>query len=167
MKSGSQEELELFLEIVDELKGKTAVVEGKKDVEALKGLGFEVIPINRRHLADIVPFLEGRETVILTDFDPEGRRLFKKLKYLLTKYKIKTNSRLRGKIMSLGKTRIEDFRKLAASVRALNKEGDCHGEIGANVNKVHNSRNDKSERRGRETGCDRSYFWSDRRFAWN
>jgi 5S rRNA maturation endonuclease (ribonuclease M5) len=161
------EELELFLEILDELKGKTVVVEGKKDLMAMIGLGFEVIPINMRHLADIIPLLEGKEVVILTDFDPEGRRLYIKLKYLLTKYKIKSNSRLRGKMMSLKKTRIEDFRKLSASVRALKKEGDCYGETSANVNKIHNPRNDKGERCSGKTRCNWSDFWSDRRIAWN
>ncbi|GEM_PF-1079343 len=162
-----RDDRELFLGVIEELRGKTVVVEGKKDLVAMRGLGFEVIPINRRHLADIIPFLEGKEVVILTDFDREGRRLYIKLKYLLTKYKIKSNSRLRGKMMSLKKTRIEDFRKLADSVRALKKEGDCYGETSANVNKVHNSCNDKGERCSGKTRCDRSYFWSDGRIAWN
>lgn len=161
-----KDDIERFLGIIEELKGKAVVVEGKKDLIALRGLGFEVIPINRRHLIDIIPFLEGKEVVILTDFDPEGRRIYARLKYLLTKYKIKSDSRLRGKIMSLRKTRIEDFRKLADSVRALKKEGDYHGEISANVNKVHNSRNDKGERCSGKTGRYWSDFWADRRFAW-
>lgn len=161
------EELELFLEIIEELRGKAIVVEGKKDAQALDGLGLEIVAINRRPLLGLVPLLEGKEVVILTDFDPEGRRLYIKLKYLLTKYKIKSNSRLRGKMMSLKKTRIEDFRKLSDSVRALKKEGDCYGETSANVNKIHNSRNDKGERCSGKTRCDWSYFWSDRGVAWN
>lgn len=143
------DELEKLEEIVNELQDKAVVVEGKKDVRALEALGLNhVIPINGRPLVELIPLLEGKEVVILTDFDSEGRRIAARLRRLLQGYKIRFSPRLRGKLMSLRRNRVEDLRKLASELGQVKKiRGDTHGEISANINKVCDKGLHKGQRR--------------------
>ncbi|MBL7160427.1 MAG: toprim domain-containing protein [Candidatus Aenigmarchaeota archaeon] len=140
--------------ILEELKERTVIVEGKKDVRSLKELGIDSIPINRRPLIDVVQGLEKeKEVVILTDFDREGKRLCAKLLTLLQSRRIKTSRRLRNMIRGFGKTRIEDFKGIESfekAARQYKKEGDNYGETSANINKVHSKRKDKSKGSYRE-----------------
>jgi 5S rRNA maturation endonuclease (ribonuclease M5) len=154
-------EIEQFRRVLEELRDKTILVEGKKDVRALEGLGLDVIAINGRTAEQLVPLLEGKDLVILTDFDRAGREIEARLKYLLQRYKINSNSRLRCKVMSLGKGRIEDFRKISSLERFENKEGDCYGQTGPDINKIHNPCLHQSQRCSGEAGCDRCDFWAD------
>jgi 5S rRNA maturation endonuclease (ribonuclease M5) len=148
---------EELLSYVKELEGKTIVVEGPKDSKALKSLGVKnIISLNGRPLAEFAFHVskssisvdskhtqkskQKKEVVILTDFDSEGRRLAAKLNYLLGKYRVLVNSRLRGKLMKFGKSKIEDFR-----------EGDIHGEISANFDKICDNGPNKGQRCSRKT----------------
>lgn len=137
-------------DVLNELKGKIIIVEGKKDLKALQELGItRVVPINSRPLITIVQGLElfKLEVVILTDFDKQGRKLNARLTTLLQKYKIRNNLRLRHMMRALGKTRIEDFQRYENGIdRSVKKEGDIYGEISANVNKVHYQRKNKGKR---------------------
>jgi 5S rRNA maturation endonuclease (ribonuclease M5) len=172
--------------VLDELKDKTIIVEGKKDAKALKRLGIEnVIPINSRPLINIVEGLESgraagssktglsfrknrkssKEIVILTDFDRQGRKLNSRLLSLLQSRRIQANSRLRHMMRGLGKTRIEDFAGFGLNGEgiAFKKRGDNYGKACANINKVHNKGKDKDKRSYRKTGRYRSCLRADRR----
>lgn len=141
--------------VLDDLKDTVALVEGKKDLNALKGLGIErVIAINSRPLIAVVQQLERQdmEVVVLTDFDKQGRKLNQALVPLLQRYRIKTNARLRHMMRAFGKTRIEDFAGLdgAAESPRFKKKGEKYGETRANVDKVHYQRKNQGQRRHRE-----------------
>ena len=75
----------------------------------------------------------------LTDFDSEGEKLAARLNYLLCRHRIMVNSRLRRKFMKFGKSRIEDF-----------KEGDVHGKVSANIDKIRDKELYKGERGSRK-----------------
>lgn len=126
--------------ILREFQGKTAVVEGRKDVKALKALGIkEVVPLNGRPLIRLIPLLNGKEIVILTDFDKEGRRIAAELRKLLQAHRIMLNTRLRKEVMNLKFGRIEDMIALAPLMEAgeiKTKEGDSYGKISTNFDKV-------------------------------
>ena len=123
----------------------TVIVEGMRDSRALKSLGVKnIILLDGRPLTELALHVsksyhsrdpqEKREVVILTDFDSEGEKLAARLGFLLSKYKIMVNTRVRRKFMQFGKNRIEDF-----------KEGDIHGKVGSNFNKVRDNRLHKSQ----------------------
>ena len=137
-----------IVEYSEELAGKLVIVEGKKDSMALKTLGVKnIVLLNGRPLTELALHVsksiassgneEGREeVVILTDFDSEGKKLAARLDYLLKKHKVMVNSRIRRKFLKFGKTRIEDL-----------KEGDIHGKVRHNFNKLRDNRAHKGQRR--------------------
>ena len=152
---------EAFLKLLDELKQKLVIVEGRKDKEALKTLGLKrIIAINGKPLIKIVNKIHElniKETVILTDFDKQGRIIETKLRNLLHTYKIHTNAKLRSKMMRIGKNRIEDFKNFLdlgiseIPIKGSFIGGDDYGEISANFNKIHNKSKNKSKRSNRKT----------------
>lgn len=90
-----------FGKLIEELMSYTLIVEGRKDAEALKALGLiDIVPLNGQPLDKFVERLSGRETVILTDYDAEGKRLAGKLLKLLQRRRIKANPRLRRMLMN-------------------------------------------------------------------
>ncbi|MBS3117488.1 hypothetical protein J4430_01250 [Candidatus Woesearchaeota archaeon] len=73
------------------------VVEGKKDAAALSSFGASHIYILSKPLYRCVEEIvsSGRSCIILTDFDPEGKRLFSYLRDALQRRGVKTRSALR------------------------------------------------------------------------
>ena len=70
----------LFLKI----KHKTIIVEGKRDKQALCSLGFSnVMTLNHGGLYETAEEVAGKEVVVLTDFDHEGRLIAGKLNKFL------------------------------------------------------------------------------------
>lgn len=134
--------------LLGELADYTLIVEGCKDERALKTMGLRnIIPISGRPLAELAGGLDERsQVVILTDFDPEGRRLAARLIRLLQSRRIKTNPRLRRMMMELGKTRIEDWAAHSAAALEFKEKGDFHGETGANFYKIRDKSKHKGER---------------------
>lgn len=129
-----QEKLE---NVLKELEGKLVIVEGKKDKKALKSLGVkDIIAINGRPLYEVADSLlkTEKEIVILTDFDKKGRQIEMNLKDLLKTHGKKTNSKLRWKVMSLGKNKIEDFGNMRSPYSF--KEDDFHVKISTNFDKI-------------------------------
>jgi 5S rRNA maturation endonuclease (ribonuclease M5) len=154
MSGGNREfDYEQLVEFVEEIDDKLVLVEGKKDRIALKSLGVKnIILLNGRPLTELALHVsrscvspsepKGRkEVVILTDFDSEGKRLAARLDYLLKKHKVMVNSRLRRKFMQFGKNRIEDLK----GMKDL-KEGDIHGKVSSNFDKVRDKRLHKGQR---------------------
>lgn len=144
----AQEEL---IDMLRDVEDKLVIVEGKKDKKALKSLGVKnIIAINGRPLYELADEIKtDKEVVILTDFDKEGRKIHSKLKNLLQRHKIHVNSHLRGRIMSLGKNKIEDFGVLNSRVSF--KEVDVHVKARTEFNKISDKGSNKCKRSNRET----------------
>lgn len=106
-------EIEEFLEKVKKIE-KPIIVEGKRDKDVLEKFGFKkVLDISGKSLAEVVERIgeEGyEEVVILTDFDEEGRKKFKKLKKFFQSKGIRVDGKLREKIKFLFKVgKIEEL----------------------------------------------------------
>ena len=91
------------------------IVEGKKDVAALKSLGFQKaysihatgVPIRER-LTEIISHLDKKYRIcILTYFDKKGKQLYLLLKSLLSEQNVRLDSTLRGILMKAGISHIE------------------------------------------------------------
>jgi 5S rRNA maturation endonuclease (ribonuclease M5) len=98
------------------------LVEGTRDAEALKRLGYrgqiEVISRCETH-ADIVEEVaeRGRRVLILSDFDREGRRINREMLLLLESRGVRVECEMRrriGRLMAiLGTRAVEDLDNLA------------------------------------------------------
>jgi 5S rRNA maturation endonuclease (ribonuclease M5) len=113
---------ELFEEIkecISRCRSKPAIVEGKKDKEALEELGFmDIIEIDGP-LFKVVEYIEGRRIkniMILTDLDPEGKRLYSKLKGPLQDRGIKIDDALRN---LLWKSQVRQIEGLATHLKNI------------------------------------------------
>lgn len=109
-----EEKLQALLDLVslfEEMEGTVdaVVVEGARDVEALRRLGYRgrVEVCSRVGTAD-VDLVEGlakfAEVVVLTDFDKEGRRMNIRLTRLLERRGVKVDKLLRrmvGRLMAV------------------------------------------------------------------
>ncbi|MEE9322951.1 MAG: toprim domain-containing protein [Candidatus Aenigmarchaeota archaeon] len=140
--------------VLRELEDKLTIVEGKNDKKALKSLGVKnIIAINGKPLYEVAEIVSKskREIVILTDFDKKGREIEKRLKNLLQRHKKHPNSRLRGKIMSLRKNKIEDFGNLDNPNPHSFKEVDVYVKISADFNKIRDKGGNRCKRSNRET----------------
>lgn len=86
-------------EWAQELKdsNKLIIVEGKKDKKALELLGITNILTLSKPLYEVVEQISNKtkEIVILTDLDPEGRKLYSKLKTQFQKRKVKIDTKFR------------------------------------------------------------------------
>ena len=90
-------EEELF-DLLDKIKEEQVIVEGKRDKEVLCLLGFtKVITINKG-LYETVEDIKDKKVLILTDFDPEGRTIAKKLNLFLQSFGHKVDRETRRKI---------------------------------------------------------------------
>lgn len=105
-----QEKEQLRLDLFVELglyREEPVIVEGRRDREALHGLGFtRVLMVNRgKGLYDFsvdAKEINGEKTVIiLTDFDPEGERIAKKLESYLSSVGCHTDRAARERLRVL------------------------------------------------------------------
>ncbi len=73
------------------------LVEGKRDVKALNKLGINNVDSIDKPIYSLVEHIarKNKEVIILTDFDPMGRRLHKKIKHELNRNGIKVNDKYR------------------------------------------------------------------------
>ncbi len=126
-------------EVIKDLEDKLVIVEGKMDKKALKTLGLkDIIAIDGMPfymVAEIASDTE-KEIVILTDFDSKGRQLEKKLRHLLQKRGKHSNTRIRCKVMALGKNKIEDFGGLHIPENVSFEEDDFHVKAGTDIDKI-------------------------------
>jgi 5S rRNA maturation endonuclease (ribonuclease M5) len=73
------------LHLIESLKNEpeaVILVEGQRDYLALRMLGIEhtIEKISGKRILDDLSFLEGKNVILLTDFDRTGCTLFKKLR---------------------------------------------------------------------------------------
>lgn len=88
---------------IEKFKDYIIVVEGKKDVSAIKYFGFEkVFPIHlnsvplRERAEQIMSYAEKNDKIcILTDLDKRGKQLYKKLKPIFQELGARLDSSLR------------------------------------------------------------------------
>ena len=95
----SVEEVEEILRLLDEIRQKNVlvVVEGPKDVRALKELGINNVLSLKKALFAVVEEIASisEEVVLLTDLDVEGKKLYHVLFRDLQKHGVKIDNRLR------------------------------------------------------------------------
>lgn len=114
-------ELSLLLREAEETVD-TVLVEGARDVEALKSLGYrgqiEVISRHMAHttLAEKVAERRGK-VLILSDFDGEGKRINREMLLLLESMGVRVEADMRrriGRLMAtLGTRAVEDLDNIA------------------------------------------------------
>jgi 5S rRNA maturation endonuclease (ribonuclease M5) len=88
-------DIEELLNLLEKNKDKQVIVEGKKDKKVLCSLNFTNVITIEKGLYETTEKLSGKEVLILTDFDSEGKHIAKKLNALLQHlcYKVDRNTR--------------------------------------------------------------------------
>jgi 5S rRNA maturation endonuclease (ribonuclease M5) len=113
---------------VDSGGGTPIVVEGKKDIAALRSLGVDGVIITAKsgkRLLDVVSEVEetgAREIILLADFDRRGRELTSRLKKHLETTKIAANTTFWRDLSSLIGKEVKDVEGLAAYLDTLKKK---------------------------------------------
>jgi len=85
---------------LDELKDFQVIVEGKRDKIALEIFGFSDVHIINKSLYETASEFTGR-ILVLTDFDPEGEKIAKKLSDILIKVGCRVEFVKRKKLKTL------------------------------------------------------------------
>ena len=103
-----KEDIEKFADYV-------ILVEGQKDVLALKSLGFEKVyaidknAVSSRERVEQICLMVNRKdkVCILTDFDKKGKKLYYLVKSIIQEYGLKIDSSLRGILLKANLSHIE------------------------------------------------------------
>jgi 2,5-diamino-6-(ribosylamino)-4(3H)-pyrimidinone 5'-phosphate reductase len=107
-------------------KGTPVVVEGKKDIDALRILGVEGKIISAKTggktFLDIISEVEkteAKEVILLLDFDRRGRELTKNIRQYLEKTSIKPNLMFWRDLSRLVGAEVKDVEGLASYMETL------------------------------------------------
>jgi len=112
---------------IEKYKSYVIIVEGKKDLEALKLAGFEKVytihktstPLRER-VEQIAENLEKKDKVcILTDLDKRGKKLYIHIKPIFQELGIKIDSNLRRILVKAGLSHIEGINSFLSKVEAM------------------------------------------------
>jgi len=131
-----EEELEGLLEILERIKREEKdipiIVEGRKDKEALQKLGFERKIIKIKTRKSIFRMIEGmrgeyEKVIILTDWDPTGRRLCYKIKKACEANMINYDVEYRKQILKYVKKEIKDVESIPSFINRAKRT--LYGEI--------------------------------------
>jgi len=107
-----------FLHRLREKKDSIIIVEGKKDKEVLKEVGFNNVYTIYELRKDDEVFLNYKEAIILTDNDNKGRILYKYVRNLLESDGIIINDIERRKFFRYFRVRgVEDLRKYIEEIK--------------------------------------------------
>lgn len=120
----------MILEVLDDLEelsaGTPVVVEGLKDVRALKrlGVGRNVVSLGRG--LSVFAFCEAlskshKEVVVLTDWDRKGGKLARMLREAFEANEVRADTDLRARLVLLTKKDIKDIESLPKYVERLRK----------------------------------------------
>jgi 5S rRNA maturation endonuclease (ribonuclease M5) len=127
-----KEKEEKILQILETLReesssGKPIVVEGVKDVEALRELDvrglFLTVKTGGKSFLEVLSEIEKTgesEVILLLDFDRRGREGTKLLKQLLERARIKSNTKFWLKLSGLAGRDIQCIEGLTGYLRTLN-----------------------------------------------
>ncbi|WP_457567997.1 toprim domain-containing protein [Desulfurobacterium sp.] len=90
------------------------VVEGKRDLTALKRFGIHpVFALKGMNFHSFCEMLADRErikiVILITDFDPEGEEIARKLQKTMAKYNIKVNTAFRESLRETGLHFVEEI----------------------------------------------------------
>ena len=131
MSTRLKEKEEKILKILEALanesaKGKPVVVEGKKDVDALRALGVAgtvlTVKTGGKSFLDAVCEIEKMgvpEVILFLDFDRRGKEGTKRLKQSLERTKIKNNTKLWRALSALVGKEIQCVESLTAYMHTL------------------------------------------------
>jgi 5S rRNA maturation endonuclease (ribonuclease M5) len=77
-----REKVERLIEMLKEEESALILVEGRRDMEALRTLGIthDIVTVSGKRMFDDFSFYENKNIIILTDFDRTGRLLFNRLR---------------------------------------------------------------------------------------
>jgi 5S rRNA maturation endonuclease (ribonuclease M5) len=123
-----EERLDLLEKVLDELKELSesvpVIVEGRRDVQALRRLGITTNVKTLHEGSSIMTFCESiaREharAVILTDWDKRGGRLARNLKDGLEANGVSTVGKIRKQIVILSKKEVKDVEGLPTFIERL------------------------------------------------
>jgi 5S rRNA maturation endonuclease (ribonuclease M5) len=123
-----EERLEEIMKVLDELEELSStmpvVVEGLKDIEALRRLGIERNVMTLGRGATLFTFCEEvsrstKEVVVLTDWDRKGGRLARTLKEGFEANDVRVIDHIRTKLVILSKKEIKDIESLPTFVTRL------------------------------------------------
>lgn len=127
LKEKEEKILHLLEKLVEEsMKGKPIVVEGKKDVAALRALGVTGIMLTvktgGKSFLDAVCEIEKMgvpEVILFLDFDRRGKEGTKQLKQSLERAKIKPNTKLWHALSTLVRKEIQCIESLTSYLNSL------------------------------------------------
>ncbi len=135
-----EEELEGILDVLEKLKREDKdipiIVEGRKDVEALKELGIDRKMVKIKKDETIFRIIEGLrrkhdKVIILTDWDSTGGKLCYKIKKACESNAIKYDEEYRKQMMKFLKKEVKDVESIPTFIkrarRKLGKEVDILG----------------------------------------
>jgi 5S rRNA maturation endonuclease (ribonuclease M5) len=116
MKKENIKELYDFINRLRE-KSKTVpvIVEGKRDFWILNRLGIKnIYTISGKRYTDLLEEIpeNTEEVILLTDLDPQGEKIFKKLKALLEKFNLKADNSFKEELKKFGIVEVEQLREL-------------------------------------------------------
>ena len=123
-----EEKILKILEVLAEesAKGKPIVVEGKKDVDALRASGVAgtilTLKTGGKSFLDVVSEIEKMgvpEVILFLDFDRRGKEGTKRLKQSLERAKIKPNAKFWRALSALVGKEIQCIESLTAYMRTL------------------------------------------------
>jgi 2,5-diamino-6-(ribosylamino)-4(3H)-pyrimidinone 5'-phosphate reductase len=126
-----EEKIQLILEYLAEesAKGTPIIVEGKKDVEALKALGIKgriiAAKTGGKTLLDVISEAEEcgvREVILLLDFDRRGRELTRRLKQRFEKTGPRPNIEFWNQLLQLIWKEVKDIEGLAKYMETLKRK---------------------------------------------
>jgi len=126
-----EEKIRLVLESLAEesANGTPIIVEGKKDVEALKALGIEGRIIQAKTggktLLDVISEVENseaQEVILLLDFDRRGREWTRRLKQRLEKTGTHPNIEFWSQLLQLVWREVKDIEGLATYIGTLKRK---------------------------------------------
>jgi 2,5-diamino-6-(ribosylamino)-4(3H)-pyrimidinone 5'-phosphate reductase len=131
MSTHLKEKEERILQVLERLaeesaRGTPIIVEGKKDIEALRALAIEgnivTAKTGGKSLLDVISEVEktcSQQVILLLDFDRRGRELTRKLSQYLEKMGMKLNLTFWLGLSSLVGTEVKDVEGLASYMETL------------------------------------------------
>lgn len=132
--SSLEKKIEKINCLIEDLKGETSmgallIVEGERDIEALKTIGIEsnilAVKSHGKSLQDIIDeigSISDREIILLMDFDEHGRELTERLARNLERSKVRLNIEFWRKLCSLLENDLKDIEGLATYIKNLKRK---------------------------------------------
>jgi 5S rRNA maturation endonuclease (ribonuclease M5) len=127
------DEILKLLDMLEDISAETPViVEGMRDIEALRRMGITKNVVSMGKGLSIFTFCEGisrthHEVVVLTDWDRKGGRLARALKEAFEANGVKVNDRIRAQLVMLSKKEVKDIESMPTFIgrlRALTNRQD-------------------------------------------